>query len=83
VRLITRWVDIQSPANVVPNSPTASSAQIRKNIITMVIISISLFLEFSTFWSMIPINRPVIVSKAPIIIKSKIEKKEVKSKKNS
>ena len=33
------WVAIQSPANVVPNSPTASSAQIRKNIITIIKIN--------------------------------------------
>ena len=37
----------------------------------IVTISISLFLEFFTFLSIIPINRPVIVSIPPIIIKSK------------
>ena len=43
--LIVGWfVDNQFPANGVPNNPTPSSAQIRMNIITLIVINIFLYL---------------------------------------
>jgi len=61
---------VQSPANGVPKRPTASSAHSRNNINTIVMVSISLYPEFLTLLNITPPKRPVIVSIAPMIIKS-------------